>query len=429
MKKNTLLALSFLFILFGINGCGNDWDDNETVGIANKNVITKNSELFKLLEKVASGEEDPIKGVVCLDFIYPFSVIIYNEALERIDTKVLGGDLEFSAFLEALPIEHSISISYPISTTLSDGTTFSVNNNDELKLAIDSCSKEDIVIYCNSMFGGTQVCIWKIPFTEDKTNKYASGIFETNNDGTLNFKFDGVTYNGVWTFLFVDDKLHMNINLSGTSEVARDWNIDREIIFTTDEITIINTPKNIILRKSCQSVTEYRIGENGPADGIVFYDKGEYTNGWRYMEAAPVDLGQFEWGCNGSAIQPNYRPEIGDGLFNSVTVANYHDGLENYYTNPSICNALNNGSVASKKALLYMLNGRSDWFLPSEKELKLLYDNLYLRNLGGFSNTHYWSSTEENAILSKAVDFTDGSVISVEKIPLTPVSARAIRYF
>jgi hypothetical protein len=32
---------------------------------------------------------------------------------------------------------------------------------------------------------------------------------------------------------------------------------------------------------------EYNIGEKGPAGGIVFYDKGKVSDGWRYLEAAP----------------------------------------------------------------------------------------------------------------------------------------------
>ena len=31
------------------------------------------------------------------------------------------------------------------------------------------------------------------------------------------------------------------------------------------------------------------IGATGPAGGLVFYDKGAVSDGWRYLEAAPVD--------------------------------------------------------------------------------------------------------------------------------------------
>jgi hypothetical protein len=34
----------------------------------------------------------------------------------------------------------------------------------------------------------------------------------------------------------------------------------------------------------------YKIVDTGPARGLIFYDKGVITNGWRYMEAVPNDI-------------------------------------------------------------------------------------------------------------------------------------------
>ncbi len=426
MKNLNILVICLFSIFFSCV--------NEPIGeglLLTSETIKKNSELFNLLRKVSSDEGDnPIEKIVCLDFIYPFKILIYDENLEQIGSQILSSDIQFSAFLGGLPDNQSISISYPIKTTLEDGTVFSVNSNTELKLAIDSCSKEDIIGYCSNLFGNPiGSCIWKIPYSEGKDNKYASGFFEVDENGNLDFSYNNINYSGTWIFLFVDNKLHLNINLEGTSQVAQNWNKDREIEFLGNEIIIKNNPKNIILKQSCQSITNYTIGATGPAGGLVFYDKGSYTNGWRYMETALIDSDASEWGCFGSVVTNTNNSEIGAGLLNSVLIANYHDNLSNYYINPSICNSLNNGTVASKKVLLYQINNTNDWFLPSENELSLMYENLKVENLGSFSNSNYWSSTQANNNNAIAIDFSSGGIKTISKSTSTNVKIRAIRYF
>jgi hypothetical protein len=44
-----------------------------------------------------------------------------------------------------------------------------------------------------------------------------------------------------------------------------------------------------------QGGSSYKIGDTGPAGGIVFYDKGENSDGWQYLEAAPPE---FEFSGN-----------------------------------------------------------------------------------------------------------------------------------
>jgi len=37
----------------------------------------------------------------------------------------------------------------------------------------------------------------------------------------------------------------------------------------------------------------YNLRDEGPAGGWVFYDKGSYSDGWRYMEAWIADEGEY----------------------------------------------------------------------------------------------------------------------------------------
>jgi len=53
------------------------------------------------------------------------------------------------------------------------------------------------------------------------------------------------------------------------------------------------------------------------------------------------------------------------------------------------------GSYAAKLCDDLVLNGYSDWFLPSKDELNLLYGQKAV--VGGFDSGVYWSSTEYNS--------------------------------
>jgi hypothetical protein len=430
--KFRLLFLT-LFVSFALNSCS-DLDDDLKVARL-QDVIVKDSEMYNLLERVTTQTDDPMEDIVCIDFIYPLEVKLYDANLYEIGSVILFGDDEFSDFLGAIPETQALSISYPIQTMLEDGTTFSVNNNQELKLAIDNCSREDIVSYCNGVFNsglspdGTPDCVWRVEYTENRDNKYAGGVFQINPDNSLVFTYKGVDYLGNWIFLFVDDQLHININLEGTSAVAAYWNIDRRMAIWMDVIDIATEPKHILLKRYCQQTEEFAIGDTGPGGGTVFYDKGFYSNGWRYIEAATEDLGFFEWGCAAMQVGDT-SAGIGAGLTNSSFVAYTHDNLNDYYNNPSVCNAFNNGTVASHKTMFMLSGNQDDWFLPSEEELLLMYANLQTQGLGNFTQTQYWSSTETDAGNARAVNFTDGTAATVSKIPVSnTIRTRAVRYF
>lgn len=424
---------ALLFVIFTVNSC-KDIDDTITYPDA-VDLIQKDSEIYNLLERVTKAEDDPMNDIVCIDIVYPINLLIYNSSLQRIGAVTIVGDDNFSAFLGILPADQLLSISYPISTTLADGTEFTVNNNAELKMVIDSCSREDIINYAGNLFCTSTPtaivpCVWKVQYTATGDNRYLSGYFDVNVDGTIKLFYDNQTYNGSWTFLFINNEFHMNINLEGTSQVALDWNFDRKVIMTPEEIIIENSPKNIHLKKSCQETTNYSVGDTGTAGGIVFYDKGSYSDGWRYAEASLVDLSYFEWGCATSSIGNAQNTAIGKGLYNSSAILDFHDGLVNFYSNPIICSSLNNGTVVARETLGYELNGKKDWFLPSENELALMHTNLHQQSLGNFSNTLYWSSTENDPTTVKTIDFTNGQIVNTLKVPTSnTVKVRCIRYF
>ena len=165
-----------------------------------------------------------------------------------------------------------------------------------------------------------------------------------------------------------------------------------------------------------QSGKAYQIGDRGPAGGIVFYDKGVFSNGWRYLEAAPHDLGPVQWGA--------YQQTVGG------TEAMVGSGKQNTDRIVAQLKKTGESNRAAQLCADYDVNGYKDWFLPSKDELNLMYQNLKQKGLGGFSNVWYWSSSEGDSNLAWRKYFSDGVPLSNPNgNKATPNWVRAIRAF
>jgi len=158
----------------------------------------------------------------------------------------------------------------------------------------------------------------------------------------------------------------------------------------------------------------YSIGDKGPAGGIVFYDKGSFSNGWRYLEAAPVET-EFlaEWGLYKRDV-PGTGTAVGNGKRNTQLIVEQLRQRRETGRAAQLCANLN-------------FDGYKDWFLPSKDELDLMYRNLKQRGLGGFGSGRYWSSTHFTRDSARVQLFYTGEQTYGYKTD--KVSVRAIRQF
>ena len=184
----------------------------------------------------------------------------------------------------------------------------------------------------------------------------------------------------------------------------------------------------------------------------VFYDKGSYSDGWRYLEAAPADLrvvdgvptvdktasgysngiyrfifGYFRTADDGSNLLVNgtttYNAAdctgtaIGTGKTNTQLLVSAM-GAETYLYDPGDFGSDKTANYAAKLCddLTYTVKGvtYSDWFLPSKDELNLMYESCSV--IGGFETRsfsyypYYWSSSETSSSSNTAWEqyFNDG---------------------
>ncbi len=101
--------------------------------------------------------------------------------------------------------------------------------------------------------------------------------------------------------------------------------------------------------------TEYIVGDEGPAGGLVFYKAPTRQSWGQYLEVAIIDVtGAF--GCEGTEISGADGTAIGTGRQNTI----------------DILAGCKTKGIAARIAADYRSGGKSDWYLPSKDELSAL---------------------------------------------------------
>lgn len=268
-----ILCYSLLILLPLLYSC-----ENEPVGKADtSNVIQVNSELYKLIEKAAGNDFE--NTITCIDFNYAFTLVIYDENMDIFGYQIINNDLQFKDFLASLEEGQSISLSYPITSTLTNGEQYSINNNEELKEAIGKCVQADTVGICNSILTETS-CIWKVNHLEGPNNEYEDSYFEVSNTGNAGLYYNDDSYGGTWVTYYIEDDLHLNIFITGDETVIDDWNFDWKVVnFDESQMEITNGTDRYQIIKDCYEPCRkflFEECETEVGSGIAIFDLEGY---------------------------------------------------------------------------------------------------------------------------------------------------------
>jgi hypothetical protein len=80
--------------------------------------------------------------------------------------------------------------------------------------------------------------------------------------------------------------------------------------------------------------------------------------------------------------------------------------------------------AAKEACKALVLNGYSDWFLPDQSQLEMLYQQKAV--IGGFTDDWYWSSTTDLGSFSMVINFEDGYITKddwISKRKVRPIRA------
>ncbi len=301
--------------------------------------------------------------------------------------------------------------------------------------AVTYAEGETLDVYPDTVISGARFCIQFEPKNESATVS---------------------SYGSAKTLMTMGDKTgtsNLTISNGGSVDYAQmvelfESNTEIFIVLAADKTFVAKATFSSIdgldfsARLSKVGSAEYIVGGAGPAGGIVFYDKGEYSDGWRYLEAAPSDLRVVAGNPSVDKSDPWY--DFGDELI----IFGYYKSSPNdrnllfvnglYYYDWRNCTDTKVGAGKMNTELLVKAMGSyayssyegtettanyaaklcddlvynrfDDWFLPSLEELYLMYDNLHRKGIGGFANNNYWSSSEYHNYAFGALyqDFANG---------------------
>ena len=158
----------------------------------------------------------------------------------------------------------------------------------------------------------------------------------------------------------------------------------------------------------------YDYGNTGPAGGIVFYDKGNNTDGWQYLEIALDDIeNPVQWGVYAVEISGT-QTGIGTGNTNTQIIINRLETLGETNRAAQLCDDFVFGEL-------------SDWFLPSKDELYLVYQNLPANSLTQLSGWYWTSSQYDVRLFTYLQNLNNGTQHNYPRFFMSKV--RAIRAF
>ncbi|WP_435412976.1 hypothetical protein [Psychroserpens mesophilus] len=205
-------------------------------------VVNSDSELATYTSTCLGNNEND-DDIECIDFQYPITVSFFDENNDLISTVDINNDNEMYDFIDDLDQYTAVTISFPITVVLADGTTQIVNNIQELATVIeaadDSCDEDDDNDFDDDDCDSCSVsdletlfadCMeWTVDKLErsdnDLEDNYVGYVFEFNNDGTLTVTQGANIFNGSWQASGTGNNIDVVINVTGLNDFNDTWNL------------------------------------------------------------------------------------------------------------------------------------------------------------------------------------------------------------
>ncbi len=251
--------VDFLEILFPI-----------TITLADYTEITINNvdELVDLAEECVEGGDDD--DIECIDFVYPVTFFTFDINEVQTGSVTVNNDEELRRFLEGLDEDDLISIDFPVTLELYDGTKITVENNAELAITIENareaCDEDDDDDYNDDDFDKERLanllveCPWLVLSVErdgvNQSDQYEAYLMRFREDGSVTVRDRaGNILNGEWE---LNDTNSDYVELELFFDTLVDFNLSWKVYEIGEgKIKLFSSEGNrIIMKLACEEDIE-----------------------------------------------------------------------------------------------------------------------------------------------------------------------------
>lgn len=208
-------------------------------------VEVANYEELEVFIEDCLGENEADDDIECIDFQYPIVFSIYDSNFQILQTVSIQNDAALYQFIEDLDAGVLVSLNFPVTMVLSDGSLLEVNDNEALQAAIEAAEDD-----CD----------------EDDDNDWNDDDFECNEDNIINSLLDCywniVMYNESDIYTLYDVEFNQNLSFQmiegqATSAIGGNWdiglnNIGQYELFLTDLTAFQDTLEGVWVIAACE---------------------------------------------------------------------------------------------------------------------------------------------------------------------------------
>ena len=181
------------------------------------------------------GDDDDIE---CIDFVYPITVYTFDLNNEETGNVSVEGDKDLRRFFAGLDDNDLISLNFPITLKLYDGSTMVVDSNAALANAIENakemCDEDDDNDHNDDDFTQERLenylveCPWLIHEVKRdnqlQTDQYIDYVMNFKEDGTVKVvDREGYMLNGTWSTRVSEYRVLLKLEFDELVDFTLEW--------------------------------------------------------------------------------------------------------------------------------------------------------------------------------------------------------------